>query len=480
MHFPGARFYWFAEEHVGKQESFDCRSPEPPPPDVITEHGLRFRVAPGSKHKTGFFLDQRDNRTPLSEFCRGKRVLDLCCNTGGFAVYAKAKGGAAEVVGRRPRRAGHRAGEAEREAERRAGPLRAGRPLRLAARHDPERRAVRRGRARPGEADPRPRDGRSGAPQKYCDMNRLALQVVAPGGLFLTCSCTGLVSEATSSNRSAARRGKRDGRSRSSRSAGPRPTTRSCSTSPRGGTSRPCSAASSNWRTARRKPAEDRPTSAGLPPVRLDEETMTTPTLPRSAGVLLHPTSLPGPFGIGDLGPVAYRWVETLAAMKQIVVANPPARADRGRRLAVPIVLRVRGQRSTCSAPNCWNATGWSPRRSGSSKHFPDDHVDYGRVNPFKTALAPRGLERFPRRQGRAPERRVRGVRRTRSLVAQRLRALHARIRDSLGGSRVARLAEESAAPRPGRAGRGREGSRGRHRDAQVRPVPLRPPVARA
>src|SRR6201988_73195 len=44
---------------------------------------------------------------------------------------------------------------------------------------------------------------------------------------------------------------------------------------------------------------------------------MSAPLIPRSAGVLLHPTSLPGPFGIGDLGPVAYRWVETLAAMKQ-------------------------------------------------------------------------------------------------------------------------------------------------------------------
>src|SRR5262249_48281103 len=63
--YPNSRFYWFAEEHVGKQESFDCRSPEPPPPDVITEHGLKFRVAPGSKHKTGFFLDQRDNRKRL-------------------------------------------------------------------------------------------------------------------------------------------------------------------------------------------------------------------------------------------------------------------------------------------------------------------------------------------------------------------------------------------------------------------------------
>ncbi|MCZ2340377.1 MAG: 4-alpha-glucanotransferase, partial [Bacteroidales bacterium] len=37
----------------------------------------------------------------------------------------------------------------------------------------------------------------------------------------------------------------------------------------------------------------------------------------RSAGILLHPTSLPGPYGIGDLGPEAYKWVDTLVSMKQ-------------------------------------------------------------------------------------------------------------------------------------------------------------------
>src|SRR5947199_6736224 len=73
--FPGSRVYWFAEEHVQKQESFDCHAPEPPPPAVIAEHGVRFRVAPGSKHKTGFFLDQRDNRSYLASFCRERRVL---------------------------------------------------------------------------------------------------------------------------------------------------------------------------------------------------------------------------------------------------------------------------------------------------------------------------------------------------------------------------------------------------------------------
>lgn len=40
-------------------------------------------------------------------------------------------------------------------------------------------------------------------------------------------------------------------------------------------------------------------------------------TSPRSAGLLFHPTSLPGPYGIGDLGPAAYRWVEALAYAKQ-------------------------------------------------------------------------------------------------------------------------------------------------------------------
>ena len=42
-----------------------------------------------------------------------------------------------------------------------------------------------------------------------------------------------------------------------------------------------------------------------------------SPLQSRASGLLLHPTSLPGPYGIGDLGPAAYRWVDTLAAAKQ-------------------------------------------------------------------------------------------------------------------------------------------------------------------
>jgi 23S rRNA (cytosine1962-C5)-methyltransferase len=193
-HYPDSRFYWFAEEHVQKQESFDCWPPEPPPPSVITEHGLRFRVAPGSKHKTGFFLDQRDNRKLLAEFCPGKRVLDVCCNTGGFAVYAKALGGAEEVVGI----------DLDEQAialAKQNANLNQTRIRFVQADLFPWLRDVL-GTGQRFDAvvlDPskqtRDREEVGFALKRYFDMNRLALQAVAPGGIFLTCSCTGLVGE---------------------------------------------------------------------------------------------------------------------------------------------------------------------------------------------------------------------------------------------------------------------------------------------
>jgi 23S rRNA (cytosine1962-C5)-methyltransferase len=193
-HYPGSTFYWFAEEHVQKQESIDCRSPEPPAPGVITENGVRFRVAPGSKHKTGFFLDQRDNRAHLASFCAGKRVLDLCCNTGGFAVYAKARG--AEDV------TGVDLDEQALALARQNAGLNQGRIRFVQSDLFPWLRDMI-GQGQRWDVvvlDPakqtRDRDEVPVALKRYLDMNRLALQAVAPGGVFLTCSCTGLVSEA--------------------------------------------------------------------------------------------------------------------------------------------------------------------------------------------------------------------------------------------------------------------------------------------
>jgi len=193
-HFPGSRFYWFAEEHVQKQESFDCRPPEPPPPGVITEHGSHFRVAPGSKHKTGFFLDQRDNRQTLAEACRDRRVLDLCCNTGGFAVTAKVRGQAADVVG-------VDLDEEAIAAAKQNANLNQARIRFVQADLFPWlRETVAHGtRFDVVVLDPakqtRDREEIDFALKRYFDMNKLALQIVAPGGIFLTCSCTGLIGE---------------------------------------------------------------------------------------------------------------------------------------------------------------------------------------------------------------------------------------------------------------------------------------------
>jgi 23S rRNA (cytosine1962-C5)-methyltransferase len=195
VHYPGSQFYWFAEEHIQKQESFDCRAPEPPAPFVVTEHGLRFRVAPGSKHKTGFFLDQRDNRKTLASFCEGKKVLDLCCNTGGFAVYAKALGRAEEVTG-------VDLDEQALELARNNANLNQSRIRFVQADLFTWLRDILPSGQRFDVVvlDPakqtRDREEIGFALKRYLDMNRLALQAMAPGGIFLTCSCTGLISEA--------------------------------------------------------------------------------------------------------------------------------------------------------------------------------------------------------------------------------------------------------------------------------------------
>ena len=62
----------------------------------VLENGLRFEIDFEHGQKTGFFLDQRENRNLLKKYCHQKKVLNAFCYTGGFSVYALA-GGATEV-----------------------------------------------------------------------------------------------------------------------------------------------------------------------------------------------------------------------------------------------------------------------------------------------------------------------------------------------------------------------------------------------
>ena len=172
------------------------------PPETVTIAERPAGEGPGwtfegdvvGGHKTGFYLDQRENRRLVSELSAGRRTLDLFSYTGGFSVAAGAGG---------------------------AGPITAvdssGPALRLAARNL-ERNGISgvelveadvftdlRTRRDRGErydlivADP-PKLARSTSQLKratraYKDLNLLALKLLAPGGLLLTFSCSGLLTE---------------------------------------------------------------------------------------------------------------------------------------------------------------------------------------------------------------------------------------------------------------------------------------------
>lgn len=64
--------------------------------DIALENGLRFHVDWLKGQKTGFFIDQRENRALLESYSQGKKVLNMFCYTGGFSVYAMR--GGAELV----------------------------------------------------------------------------------------------------------------------------------------------------------------------------------------------------------------------------------------------------------------------------------------------------------------------------------------------------------------------------------------------
>ena len=177
------------------QEGFDgppIASPDLPSRVTIQEFGTRFRVDFAAGHKTGFFCDQRDNRHLLATFCAGKTVLDLCCYTGGFAIQAKKLGGAAEVTGvdlDEAPLALARENANLNQARVKFAQADAFAYMRDALQHQRQFDVV--------VLDPpkliRNRAELEEGTHKHFDLNKLAMQLVAPGGLLLTCTCAGLL-----------------------------------------------------------------------------------------------------------------------------------------------------------------------------------------------------------------------------------------------------------------------------------------------
>ena len=91
------------EKGIGKLEGVELHDGpllgDPPPAELVIEarHGLKFAVDLAAGQKTGFYLDQRDNRSAVLALAPGRRVLDAFSYTGGFGIHA-AKGGATDVV----------------------------------------------------------------------------------------------------------------------------------------------------------------------------------------------------------------------------------------------------------------------------------------------------------------------------------------------------------------------------------------------
>ncbi|MFO0800135.1 MAG: 4-alpha-glucanotransferase [Gemmataceae bacterium] len=121
---------------------------------------------------------------------------------------------------------------------------------------------------------------------------------------------------------------------------------------------------------------------------------------PRSSGVLLHPTSLPGPFGVGDLGPTAFRWVETLAAMRQswwqILPLGPTGAGDSPYQSYSAFAGNV-----NLLSPELLVQDGLVKPALWDGRFFRNDRVEYETVAPFKAALLRAAWDTF--RGGGAP-----------------------------------------------------------------------------
>jgi len=161
----------------------------------IIEYGLNFRVDVAEGQKTGFFLDQRENRQRIRSLAAGREVLDGFCYTGGFAVSALA-GGAKRVS----------AIESSKDAVQiakenlAANPLEASKVDFIEADVFKHLRVLRDKGAKfdmivldPPKLAPTAAHAKNAA-RAYKDVNLLAFKLLSPGGLLATFSCSGGVS----------------------------------------------------------------------------------------------------------------------------------------------------------------------------------------------------------------------------------------------------------------------------------------------
>jgi 23S rRNA (cytosine1962-C5)-methyltransferase len=187
------------ERGVGRAEGIElrdgpCWGQAPDATLVIVENGLQYEVDLSEGQKTGFYLDQRENRAAAARYMRGRRVLDMFCYSGGFSMAALALGAARETLGV--------------DTSQRAMTL---------AWANAQRNGLTTARFQQGDGfktlqslvdsgerfgavvlDPpkfaRSRGAVKEALRAYHWLNRLGVALLEPGGILVTCSCSGHVS----------------------------------------------------------------------------------------------------------------------------------------------------------------------------------------------------------------------------------------------------------------------------------------------
>jgi len=188
--YPGLPVVHRVPNSAAKAEGFE---PEEGPADVgpvtLTENEVAIPVRPGMGHKTGYFCDQRDNRLKVARLARGADVLDMCTNSGGFALQCKRMGArSVKAVD---------LDEVVLEQARAAAQLNRLDVEFLHADGFHVFRAVKTMRERPNliVLDPhkliRGRADDEEGLRRYHDWNTLALEAVRPGGILATFSCSG-------------------------------------------------------------------------------------------------------------------------------------------------------------------------------------------------------------------------------------------------------------------------------------------------
>jgi len=165
----------------------------PEGPVFIVENGVRYGVDLSEGQKTGYYLDQRENRLAAAKYLRDRRVLDMFCYSGSFSLAALLHGGARETLG-------------IDGSEKAIALARAGAELNQAhaARFEvADAFEALDGLASKGEKfgavilDPpkftRSRKNLDSALRAYHRINRMGVELLEPGGILVTCSCSGAV-----------------------------------------------------------------------------------------------------------------------------------------------------------------------------------------------------------------------------------------------------------------------------------------------